>query len=437
MIKMGMVGGYVATLSAERMRVLLECVEDEKCFSEPVKEFKHSRSVPLVCFIVNNQTITHIALGRRGIWAGTNLRKLSFDKIEKLPEPLAIEEIFSTVPNKNRYSIKSRFLFGGMLTEKGFNAIIEALRELAPQSSSIIERYSQTRTERIKRLSDETKQNLAYQKQAVITALSIADLKRDSLQEWTPSDKAPISFLEGLPNARLREDPMVISDFMKIPGFKVLATYPYNAAVFESDSERLTVIVANRLPLEKQTGTDLIYFNETFQSFVMVQYKAMEQEEDENGMEDAVFRLPNKNLPDEIARMDELLKILKSCDTNTETIGFRLTENPFFLKLCPRIVFNPDDISLVKGMYFPLDYWKLLENHPGIKGKRGGRSITYRNVGRYFDNTAFITVVARAWVGTTPSQSVILQSIIRQTLETGKAITIAIKPRKDEGSIVA
>jgi len=36
------------------------------------------------------------------------------------------------------------------------------------------------------------------------------------------------------------------------------------------------IILANRMRLEEQTGADLIYFNATFRSFVMVQYKAME-----------------------------------------------------------------------------------------------------------------------------------------------------------------
>jgi len=37
------------------------------------------------------------------------------------------------------------------------------------------------------------------------------------------------------------------------------------------------VIMANRLPLEEQTGADLIYFNEAYSAFVLVQYKAMEK----------------------------------------------------------------------------------------------------------------------------------------------------------------
>ena len=81
-------------------------------------------------------------------------------------------------------------------------------------------------------------------------------------------------------------------------------------------------------------------------------------------------------------------------------------------------------------MYLPLDYWKLLELHPGIKGPRSGRRVTYENVDRYFDNSSFTTIVAKAWVGTTPSQSAVLKEAIRQTLETGKAVAIAVKPKK-------
>ena len=77
-----------------------------------------------------------------------------------------------------------------------------------------------------------------------------------------------------------------------------------------------------------------------------------------------------------------------------------------------------------------LDYWKLLEKDPGIRGPKGGLRITYENAKRHFDNTSFTTVVSKAWVGTTPSQSQVLQDVIRVTLEMGKAVAIAIKPKK-------
>jgi 3-methyladenine DNA glycosylase AlkC len=428
---MAKASGFAVLLPNDRITAFLECIDEELSFAEPVAEFKHSRNVPLVCFVVHKRKITHISLGRRGVRAGTGLSRLNLDQVEKLSKPLSVSNIINQLPRRYISSVRKRFELGGLLTDKGFAAVIEVIRQLAPQTNSLLERFSQARTERIKRLSSSAKKNLAQQKEAVLTALSIANFRRESIQEWMPSEETPLSFLNGLTTARLREDQMVINDLMKIPGFDLVGggVNVTGAAVFESESERLTVILANRLPLEQQTGADLIYFNETYQSFVMVQYKAMERDDEENLSSTHMFRLPNTQLTEEIERMDTLLGAINPCEPNADINGFRLNENPFYLKLCPRLIFNPDDIRLVPGMYLPLDYWKLLEKDPGIIGPRGGLRITYENTGRHFDNTTFTSIVAKAWVGTTPSQSAVLKDVIREILETGKAVAIAIKPK--------
>lgn len=429
---MAKASGFAVLLTKDRMDTLLECVAEGRGFAEPVTDFQHSRTAPLVCFVIGAGKLTHIGLGRRGVRAGTGLSRLNIDKAEVLSEPISVRKILNRLPKRNAASVRKRLQSGGLLTEKGFSAVVETIRQLAPQASTLLDRFSVSRTVLIRRLPDKTRENLAQQKEAVLTALSIAGISREPVQEWAPSDETPVSFLDGLPSLRLREDPMVVNDLQNLPGFDVIKTYAHGAAVFESEdaSERLTVILANRLPLEEQTGTDLIYFNETYQSFVMVQYKAMEREDRSNRPAEAVYRLPDAQLKEEIDRMDTVLGALRACAPYTDISGYRLTENPFFLKLCPRLVFNPDDVGLVPGMYLPLDYWKLLENDPGIKGPRGGLRITYENAKRHFDNTAFITVVSKAWVGTTPSQSQVLRDVIRETLETGKAVAIAIKPMR-------
>lgn len=426
---MGRASGYVVVLSKDRMATFLECFNESQTFSEPVIDFQHSRNVPLICFMVYGGKISHIALGSRGHRAGTDLRRLNLNKPEQLPRPLSVNRILKLVPKRNLTSAKNRFSSGGLLTDKGFAAIVEAVRALSPQMSSFLEMYNNDRYERINRLTPKVRENLAYQKEAILTALSISGMDREPIQKWNPQGDTPISFLDGLPTARLREDPMVTHDLVNLPGHEIIKELPYLAVVFESDSERLTVILANRLPLEEQTGTDLIYYNETFQSFVMVQYKAMESDVRGRGATEALFRLPNSQLTQEISRMDTLLEELRACPSDTSCDGFRLTENPFFLKLCPRLVFNPDDIGLIPGMYLPLEYWKLLEQHPRIQGPMGGRHVSYKNIGRYFDNTSFTMVVAKAWVGTTPNQSMVLREAIRQTLEAGKAVAVAVKAK--------
>lgn len=425
--------GFSLVLRGDREQAFLQRVENGENFAEPVREFMHSRNSPLVCFVVSAEgMITHLGLGRRGIRAGTGIRRLNVNSIEPLHAPLKTATILDSMPSRMKSIVRKRFLNSGLFSPKAFDVLVETLIELSPETRIVLDRFRRSRREKILQISYQARNSLAFQQQAIVTALSIAGIKRDELQEWSPPESgAAISFLDGLPSVRLREDSMVLNDLMKVPGFDFIESGPYSAAIFESDSERLTVILANRLPLEEQTGTDLVYFNETYQSFVMVQYKAMEFCDDEKG---AIFRLPNPQLDEEIGRMDKLLEFLRSCNSNNHKSEFRLNENPFFLKLCPRIVFQPDDVGLIPGMYLPLDYWKILAVHPSLKGPKGGLRVTYENVGRYFDNTEFIKLVAKAWIGTNTNQSSVLKEIFREVLATGKAIAIAVKSNKAASS---
>jgi len=84
----------------------------------------------------------------------------------------------------------------------------------------------------------------------------------------------PKSYLDGLSESRLREDAMIENDLNHFPGFQEIKRYVQNAVQFADHKTSLTILLVNRQPLETLTGTDLIYYNETFKSFVMVQYKA-------------------------------------------------------------------------------------------------------------------------------------------------------------------
>ena len=75
--------------------------------------------------------------------------------------------------------------------------------------------------------------------------------------------------------------------------------------------------------------------NEAYQSFVMVQYKAMEK-----GSDQPEFRWQaDDQFIQEIERMDALLAKLNEIQSGSDPDGYRFSENPFFLKFCPRVVF--------------------------------------------------------------------------------------------------
>lgn len=71
----------------------------------------------------------------------------------------------------------------------------------------------------------------------------------------------------------------------------------------------------------------------------MVQYKAMEK-----GTDQHEFRwTTGDQFCEEIARVEAIVAQLKAIPPSADPDGFRFSDNPFFLKFCPRVVFNPDD----------------------------------------------------------------------------------------------
>lgn len=424
--------GYILRLSPEREQLLENTREDY--FAEPVDEFNHSRSVPLICFLVSSTgVLTWIAKGKRGVRAGTELRRLNLENFyDASGERVHIEKILEHCSSRFKAKLEQRLNDGGLLPPKTFQELLNILNQLAPSADSILRVYSEARQGRIRELSSEARDILGEQKEAVATAMSIAGIDREELLNWdVPDSQAPTSFLDGLSQVRLREDPMVIHDGNVFPGFDAVKTSPHNSVVFEDDQRKLTVVITNRQPLEELLGVDLIYYNETFHSFIFIQYKAMEIDGSE-----AVFRFQNAQLDIEILRMKGVLSELNKCGQNLDADSYRLSENPFFLKLCPRIVFNPDNTALVKGMYLPLDYWERISQHESMAGPKGGKRISYSNARRYLDNTDFIKIAANAWVGTTINQSAELETVIRSTLESGRAVVLAVcndKERRHHG----
>jgi hypothetical protein len=417
--------GYVLNVPAARRELLLEELDSGPGVSEPVPDFKHSKSHPLICFVgFEDGAITHVAKGRAGLRAGSRLRRLHLEDLTRLSTAVRHDAVLERIPTRLKAHVAQRFEAGGLLPPRSFDAFVESVRELLPESNALLDRFSEKRRQTISRLGENVRRSLAYQKETLATALEFAGLGRDEVGDWNPpAESGEVrSFLDGLRQARLREDQMLLNDFHNFPGFDLIRTMHHGAAQFSANGVTLTVVMANRQPLEQQTGADLIYRNETFGAFVIVQYKAMEDE-----VGGAKFRLPNEQLAKELARMEELAAELQKCEPDSRLCGFRLTADPFFLKLCPRVIFDADSTGLIRGMYIPLKYWRRLEGDPSIEGQKEGRAVDFHNAGRYFDNTMFAALVAHGWIGTTGAQTEVLDALIREIVESGRSVTIAVK----------
>lgn len=413
------VKGLVIKLPRQRFELLNEYASDNIEFSEPIPWFSHGNKIPLLCFILESNFMTHISLGNAGKTAGTNLRRINLNHIIKLHNPIATDQLIKGVTGNIKQYLDIGLKEGGLLTPASLKHIIQILMKLAPDTHSLLLRFSEFYESMIDKLPSKVKMNLALQKEALLTSFLISgqDFDKKIVQQWIPSEK-PSCFLDGLQTQRCEESQVILHDFQNFPGFQAFSKNIKGTSVFLSQSEKMTIIYADKLPLEELTGADLIYYNETYKSFIFVQYKMLDNNE---------YR-PDKQLYREIARIEELLK---SCNQSPPKScpDFRLHTNPFFLKLCPRMDFIPEDLSLSRGMYIPLEYWKILESSGKIAGSRDGKKVTFDNVGRYLSNTEFAVLVAKGWVGSGPGESGYLEEIIKETLRAGRAAIYAVKEK--------
>lgn len=439
--------GYVLNVPPNRRDLLLSAagLVDSYLFSrqyypsthiaEPVPTFPHGQGVPLVVFAsFEDRKLTHVAGGKKGLSAGTGLSRLNVQDLTPLTSPIDYEKLENGVPKRVQLYLKNSLAGGGILPPKTLDALIKQIIELDPPIGDWLNRYLARPRGALARLGKRGKENLAFQKEAVGLALRISGISRDELFTWRPPRDSQRSFLEGLPSVRVREDGMLLTDFLRMPGFKTIKEIEHSSVkIFESEhypTTRLTVIMASRFPLELQTGTDLIYYNQTYRSFIMVQYKAMEQ-----GTHQKEFRWqPGDQFIQEIGRMEKIIKKLSTIPSSNDPDSFRFSENPFFLKFCPRVIFNPDDGGLFKGIYLPLDLWKLAHNAGRFKGPRGGNVLTFENVGRRINNTEFIKLVSGSWVGTSIKQSkILLVPLIRHIISSGRTVAFAAGDTISEG----
>ena len=220
----------------------------------------------------------------------------------------------------------------------------------------------------------------------------------------------------------LYEDNVIHTDASRLPGFKLVAKDITGRAVFEKRDERLVIYTANKLPLEKMLGVDLVYINETRDNIVMVQYKLLEEVRSQNENQDWQFR-PDEQLRDEIARM-------RLPAFHGEVTDYRLSRNPFFFKFVKRKVVNDSHQSFV----ISLDHLNQILASPEARGPKGGIRVSYDTLdGTYLRDTDMINLIRSGYVGTHRAETKALAAIISEVVKGNKALVLAWQSKVQRG----
>ncbi len=338
--------------------------------------------------------------------------------------PVAASDLLAAVPGRLRETLADRLSSGGVLPPASAAATARALEALNPAAGRELRRLLSARAAPRPRLPEPALQAAAQEADAVRLAVDIADIPRRTLRDTHPDGQVP--FLARLEDVRTREDTAIAYDSMRFLDFQRIE-HPSGIVRFSKGYERLTVINVNRQPLERTLGADLIYINETLESFVLVQYKTMRAPA--NGADGPLSYRPDQQLAEELER----LRAIAPGGDDGAPESYRLNPGCAYLKLCKPVTRLDHPVGeLVGGMYLPLDYYEILAASDETRGPRGGVIFSYQTVQRRLGNDLFIRLVRDAWIGTRGEATAQLTELVLAELDAERSVTVASASTADE-----
>ena len=419
--------GYVLSITAARLEELETDLAVQSTCSQAIPKIPVAmRRRWMLCFIsVKKGFLTHV--GRSVVYypAESGKDKLDIWNVTEFETPVRVRAIKAKLKGKQAWRAKQA-IDGGHASVAAFALIKEALREVDAKAFGIAEGLVDRGPPPPDPTPSTAKTNWAYQRDAVVTSLEIARIPKDQLKIGPQLDgdvsAGVTSIFDSDDDVTSIEDLVILQDLDEADeDWKFVKRQRYPAKLFTNGDTKLTIILANKLPLERQIGVDLIYVNETLKSVVFVQYKMFSGADGEQG-----YR-PDDQLEAEIARMDAAAIKLAAVVVDESCDGYRFGGDPFFLKFCSKLL-SHGSRGHVPGVYVPLSYWKRLVKTPSVIGKRGGTVVYPETFGRrQFTPTHFIDMVGRGWIGTSALQTDVLAPYLKAALEGKKGIVLAVE----------
>lgn len=424
-----------------RNNLLCERISQDTSFSDALSVYDWElKSISVALLAFSESSLDFICLARKGKRVVTSKNRVEFSSLVSL-EGLSISEVESHLDAQlSNYFIRSSQGSGGKIPKATWVATLNAIKQLRPNTIDEIDRLESLTKYAGVRLTGSRAEILAQEREALGVSLDIfsggAALRNQVLTQWAPKNEEVSgldearqeaslqeteaslpSFLQGLPERYRQEESALQHDLMNWDGATAVSIE--GASSFEQGSRKLSVVYANRNSLETTFGVDLIYFNEQFNQFVLVQYKLMREESGQQ-----TYR-PDDQFREELNRMDKFNSRYIDGESPTKDSEIRLNADGFYFKLVPNRGLVAASGELSKGMYLPREYIHFLLGPNGPVGSRGGSVLNFDNATRYLSNSEFISNVRLGRIGTYGSVSMQITDVISAYYETGRGVVIA------------
>jgi hypothetical protein len=393
-------------------------------------EFTDAMSIPdwsmntkeIFLITLSKGEIFGAALASQGEVIASHKVRVHFHHIIKFAPAIALVVINRKIRDRLiYYQAQTSQGVGKRIPEDLWEELMGILAKQRPDSASDLDKLHKLRKAQVRDTQSEEYMSIESQARQQIhdsknIALRIAGFDPHVL--LAENNKAEAPFLKGINIVHPSEDMMIQRD-MAVFGDWEMRTLPVVQAVeFRKRDHKLTVVNANRRPLEQTFGVDLIYYNHVYDAYVMVQYKRALDE-----AKGFVYR-PDSNYKKELDRMRTWRKELYLDESCAKSSSYRLSNEFFYWKLCPEFIeVDINSTNMIDGSYYPLDLWLLWADSDESIGPRNGRR--FEASARHFSNSLFIDLMHYGWIGSRNLQSDRICEIVHEALEKNRAVTLA------------
>lgn len=347
---------------------------------------------PHLCFVFGpGDALTHVGVVmRKGESNSDFSHKLNVKHVKSIDKPVPRADLFGKLHGKHRDSVEKCLKAGdGVLTDAADKNLVVALTVLRPDFEESLRWLLNLHNRRVESPSAD-RWNLA--RDALRVGLRIGGFSTERLDEWYPPSDVDAPVVAGI-KPRDYEADLLDHDSRAFPGWQPQLTSRVGVRVFADGERRMEVTNINASPQEANLGADLLYYHRHSRSLIFVQYKRLE-----DGKEVRV----DDSLRDQIDRMDLLQAVRREPSHHRD---WRLGPDYCFLKLCNTStdsgVIDPINMELLKGLYLPLSFLRLLLEDERLLGPRNGTYLGYERVERHISNTIFLTLAQEGWIGST------------------------------------
>jgi hypothetical protein len=193
--------------------------------------------------------------------------------------------------------------------------------------------------------------------------------------------------------------------------FGQLLNASYRTMVFGGDrGSRIIVRVLDHTPLESAFGTDLLIYQQRYESVLLLQYKTMRQDGN-----DMIYRA-NSQLDKQLAAMDVLERAIAriAVTDNHAMQQWRLHHGMAYIKFCEQVSLHCSDGKLVPGMILAAEHLRGFLEGGMARGVRGGRIVSRNYCPRHLSNTQFTDLASNGWIGCTDQGAAALDRITHE-----------------------